>query len=142
MRPILILLLSVSIFAASTNDHNRVVPVADHAFDGKIYAEGVYSLFGLIKVSGTLSFSDSLLYWSAKGSLDSIPYQWRIIDDHLMFTATAVIENDETIAWRGFYDGKQLEDVQAIWTRQEGDSVHDFFLPETVTMIFKPDKTP
>lgn len=111
-----------------------------HAFEGKIYAKGIYSLFGLIKVKGILSFNDSLLYWSTEGSLDSIPYEWRKIDDHLMFTASAVIENDETIEWRGFYDGDKVEDVHAVWTRKAGDAIHDFFLPDVVTMIFKPSR--
>lgn len=137
MRIILCILLTASAICSPINDHHTSSILESSSFDGKIYAEGIYSLFGLIKVEGTLSFTDSLLYWSARGSMDSIPYQCRMIDDHLMFTATAVIENDETISWRGFYDGEKLEDVQAIWTRREGDSVHDFLLPDIVTLKFK-----
>lgn len=140
MRWTLLILMTATLFCSPLDDVESFTSLSDQSFKGKIYAKGVYSLFGLIKVEGVLSFSDSLLYWSTNGSLDSIPYQWRVIDDHIMFTASAMIENNETIEWRGFFHGDHVEDVHATWQRQKGDFIHDLFLPNEVTLVFKAKK--
>ena len=127
MRQSLLIAILIGLLWAPAETLAQENQLSQTSYQGSIHAQGLFSLFGLIKVHGTLSFSDSLLFWSAKGSLDSIPYQWRLIDDHLMFTGRAVIENDETVSWRGFYNGRQLEDVHATWTRTEGDSFMIYF---------------
>ncbi|MBT8142620.1 MAG: hypothetical protein HKN88_05480 [Gammaproteobacteria bacterium] len=105
------------------------------SYDGSIRAKGI---MGLISVKGTLSFDDGMLVWEAKGSKDTAPYETLAVEGGMAFAATAVIENNETVAWSGIVDGDQLKNARAIWTRQKGDLVHDLLLPDQVTMLFTP----
>lgn len=106
------------------------------SISGRIRARGPA---GLISVPGTLSFRDGNLVWSARGSEDSGPYQWRETGDAIEFRAEHVIENGEQAIWSGRFDGTRFHDVTAVWIRVEGDWVHDLFLPDRVVMEFTPD---
>lgn len=104
--------------------------------DGRIRARGV---MGLVSVPGTLSFREGLLVWAAQDTIDCTPYTLTPVEDGYHFAAQYRIENDEHVSWSGWTDGQTVRDVTAIWTRVEGDFIHDLLLPERVTMRFTPD---
>jgi hypothetical protein len=102
-------------------------------FDGSVRARGI---IGLFSVKGNLSFANGQLIWAVKDSKDIGPYQITEVEGGISFKANLTIENNEQVEWSGFYDGNTLYDVQAIWTRNKGDFVHDLFLPKQVTLDF------
>ena len=103
---------------------------------GRVRARG---LIGLVSVPGELSFQGGMLVWATGDSEDVGPYAVSATDCLLAFTAEHVIENGEHVRWSGVSDGRTVSDVTAIWTRVEGDFVHDLLLPEQVTLDFTPD---
>lgn len=107
------------------------------SFDGSIRARGI---IGLFSVKGKLSFDDGMLVWTVKESKDIGPYQASEVEDGINFTAQLSIENNETVEWSGLFDGQSVQNVQAVWTRQKGDFVHDLLLPKQVTLDFTPVK--
>lgn len=106
------------------------------AVDGRIRARGV---MGLVSVPGTLSFREGLLVWAAQDTIDCSPYTLTPVEGGYQFAAEYRIENDEHVSWSGWTDGESVRDVTAVWTRVEGDFIHDLLLPEQVTMRFTPD---
>lgn len=102
---------------------------------GHIKARGA---IGVFSVPGTVSFQEGMLVWTAQGTHDVGPYMISQRDGTIAFTARHGLENAEHVFWRGFSDGETLYDVTAVWTRQEGDLVHDALLPKQVTLDFKP----
>jgi hypothetical protein len=50
------------------------------------------------------------------------------------------LKNGEHVEWIGVFDGEFVTDAQAVWTRKEGDFVHDLLLPKEVTLAFTPDR--
>ena len=102
---------------------------------GSIRARGV---FGMFSVRGTLSFRDGELIWTARGDEDTGPYLLTETDGQFAFSAEHSIENDERVRWSGSSNGQTVSNVTAVWTRAEGDWVHDLFLPEQVTLEFTP----
>jgi hypothetical protein len=114
------------------------LPQVSHAldglsFDGSVRARGI---IGLFSVNGNLSFADGQLIWTVKDSKDTGPYHTTEVEGGLNFNAKLSIENNEQVEWSGFYDGKTLHNVYAVWTRNKGDFVHDLFLPKQVTLDF------
>lgn len=122
-------LLAVSIETTQTDIDGLNVP-------GRIRANG---LVGLVSVPGTLFFADGQLVWQARDTRDCAPYTLTPDGDAMRFTAHYRIENDEHVRWSGWTDGTRVRDVTAVWTRVEGDFVHDLFLPDEVLMVFTPD---
>lgn len=107
------------------------------SFPGRIRAEGSV---GLVSVQGTLSFKEGRLIWAAKDSKDSAPYQKKITDGQVRFTARVEQPSGATVDWSGAFDGDSVSNVKAVWTRaKDDDFFHDLFLPAVVTLIFKPD---
>jgi len=105
------------------------------SFKGSIKAKG---LIGLFSVKGTLAFEDGLLLWIVEESKDSAPYDLKKVDSTIVFTARVPMQNDDYVDWKGVYDGESLSNVTAVWARfNEDDLIHDFFLPDVVTLVFK-----
>jgi hypothetical protein len=104
--------------------------------EGRIRARGVV---GLVSVPGTLSFRDGALVWAAQDTIDCSTYNLTPAEDGYRFAAEYRIENDEHVSWSGWTDGLAVRDVTAVWTRVEGDFIHDLLLPEQVTLHFRPD---
>jgi len=104
---------------------------------GHVRSSGLLGLFG---VRGTLAFSDEVLIWTARGEEDVGTYSTRIVQGGIEFRAEHALEGGETAIWSGWYDGTELHDVRAEWTRIKGDVVHDLFLPERVVLHFTPDE--
>ncbi len=103
---------------------------------GRIRAQGIA---GVMSVPGELSFRDGLLVWAARGSEDVGSYVLSGSTCPLEFTAEHYLENNEQVRWSGLSDGRTVSNVTAVWTRNEGDWVHDLFLPHEVTLEFTPD---
>ena len=81
-----------------------------------------------------------MLIWSAKGSEDSAPYEVEEKDGFLRFSSQVPADGGTHVDWSGTYDGESVRNVQAVWTRtEEDDFVHDIFLPDVVTLVFKPE---
>jgi hypothetical protein len=105
------------------------------SFKGHIRAKGIVGLF---KVKGTLSFQEGLLVWTVENSRDSAPYKFQQKDGVLSFSSHVLNDNNTYVDWSGTYDGKTISNVIAVWNRaKEEDFVHDFFLPDMVTFVFK-----
>lgn len=104
--------------------------------EGGIRARG---LIGLVSVRGELSFSEGQLHWRVGEDVDSSPYSATETDGVIAFTSAHRMENGEHVLWTGVYDGDAFSDVTALWTRVEGDFVHDLVLPGEVVMVFTPD---
>ncbi len=109
------------------------------AFEGRVRARG---LIGLFSVRGRLAFDAGALSWTVGASTDTGPYSVREIDGVLEFTAEHVLENDERALWTGRYDGSTVREVTIVWTREDGDFIHDLFLPSRVTLDFRPLDAP
>lgn len=105
------------------------------SIEGRVRARG---LIGVFSVPGTLSFQDGDLIWSVRGEDDRGAYRAWPVEDGIRFEARHVIENDETALWTGLYDGERVRDVSIVWTRVEGDFLHDLLLPGEVTLEFRP----
>lgn len=117
---------------------SAVLTLEGKSFQGRVRADGI---FGLFSVKGTLSFKDGLLIWSAKGSDESAPYETESLDGLLKFTSRVPGESGTYVDWSGTYDGHSVNDVRAIWTRAgEDDFIHDLFLPDVVSLVFKQKK--
>ncbi len=126
-----ILLFTVPSIASDVFPH-----LEGRSFEGTVRAKGI---LGLMSVKGTLSFLNGNLVWEARGEKDVGRYQVEVKDNELYFTAFLTIENDETVEWSGIFDGHSLHRVEAVWTRVEGDFVHDMLLPEQVILVFTSD---
>lgn len=104
---------------------------------GRIRARGIV---GIVSVRGVLSFRDGMLIWTVGESEDSGPYVLSGADCRFRFTAEHITKDNEHVRWSGISDGRSVTDVTAVWTRVEGDFVHDLLLPERVTLDFTPDR--
>jgi len=131
-----VILLALPLFSCFAQEFQDL-SLDGSSFPGKIRAQFPY---GLVGVHGTLSFEEGYLVWEVDGSLDKAPYTSNMTDAGLEFWSEAEVENGETIAWSGTYDGKRIFGVKSVWTRQPGDFVHDLLLPDQLTLKFKPDK--
>ena len=140
MKLLTITMIIFTLCNLASAEQSQTLSLDGQSFEGKIHARGIYSLFGLIKVRGTLSFENDSLLWSVDGSDDRIPFQSSIENDMLSFSAEAFIENDEKIEWLGTFDGERVRNVEVTWIRQEGDFVHDLLLPETVILQFEQNR--
>ncbi|TPH13581.1 hypothetical protein [Litorilituus lipolyticus] len=106
------------------------------SFKGTIKAKGLIGFWG---VEGVLSFADGKLIWSAKGSQESAPYLLVHENDMLKFSARLKADGGTFVQWIGFYNGKNVVDVQAKWSRvNEDDFIHDLFLPDIIELEFTP----
>lgn len=114
---------------------NSDLTLDNKTFNGCVRASGIV---GLICVDGVLSFKNGQLYWTVDDSVDKANFQLTPAEDFVSFSASYTIENNESVEWSGKYNGTIVYDVKALWTRQPGDWVHDMFLPDVVTMMFKP----
>lgn len=115
-----------------------VLKLEGESFQGRIRATG---LIGLFSVKGVLSFKNGMLTWSTKDSKNSATYITDEVDGVLVFTSHVPGEDGIYVKWRGIYDGKSVSDVKATWTRtEEDDFIHDLFLPDVVTLVFKQKK--
>ena len=93
---------------------------------------------GLFSVKGTLSFKDGLMIWSARGSHDTAPYEIETTDGVLRFTSHVPLGGGNYVDWSGTFDGESVSNVKAVWSRaEEEDFIHDLFLGDVVTLIFK-----
>lgn len=126
------LVTSLSAFAGKST---QAYYLEGKSFTGKIRAQG---FIGFIKVTGQLSFKNKRLIWQVKNEIDTGPYKIETTNNGLIFSARVQMANGEHVDWQGHYDGKSLAQVKAIWTRIEGDFIHDLFLPKIVTMVFTP----
>jgi hypothetical protein len=110
------------------------------AFEGRIRATG---LLGLFSRRGTLAFQDGVASWRVRGgdeqAFPPAPYTTTRVGDTLEFRAIMPGRAGDHVDWSGRYDGHQLQDVRAVWTRVSGDAIHDLFLPDLVTLRFTPD---
>ncbi len=122
---------------SETNPDTRAEHLDGIVVPGSIRARGV---FGMFRVGGTLSFRDGMLIWAARGEENAGPYSLTGTDGQFEFSAEHLIENDEHVRWSGSFDGQTATNVTAVWTRVEGDWVHDLLLPEQVTLEFTPDQ--
>lgn len=104
--------------------------------NGRVRAQG---LIGLVSVPGTLSFRDGQLIWVVEGDSDTSAYTSWHHDGMVEFRAEQEIDTGERVVWSGRYNGVQVQDVTAVWYRNEGDFVHDLLLPDRVTLNFTPD---
>ena len=104
------------------------------AFSGKIRARGIV---GLISVAGQLSFQNGSLIWDVEGAKDVGPYQLVERDGNIAFTAVHELDNGESVLWAGIWNGEEITNVTAQWTRVEGDFLHDLLLPDQVMLDFK-----
>lgn len=117
-------------------ESNPDLTLDNKSFPGCVRASGIVGLFC---VDGVLSFKGGQLYWSVEDSVDKADYLLKPGEGFINFSASYTIENNETVDWSGKYNGTRVYDVQAVWTRQPGDWIHDLFLPDVVTMKFKPE---
>ena len=63
------------------------------------------------------------------------------MDGVLGFTSHGPGEGGTYVDWSGTYNGESVSNVKAIWTRtEEDDFIHDLFLPDVVTLVFKQEK--
>lgn len=124
--------LSASVVAQPAEDGLHLDGLA---IPGEIRAHGVYGAFG---VDGVLSFDDGSLCWTVEGERDCAPVELIAGDGYLLFSSEHRGERDERIDWSGRYDGRTLSDVTVLWTRVEGDAVHDLLLPERLVLAFEP----
>ncbi len=147
-KPLLIYLISLCFpfFLLAENTPATIVQLEKptlltlegRSFKGHIRAKGIVGLF---KVKGTLSFKDGLLIWTVDNSQDSAPYQVVQNGDFLTFSSLVCSDNNTYVDWSGTFDGKSISNVIAVWNRaKEEDFVHDIFLPDVVTFIFKTNK--
>ncbi len=102
---------------------------------GEIRAHGVY---GAVGVEGVLSFANGSLCWSVDDERDCAPVEVLRGDGYLRFASEHLGERDERVQWSGRYDGQRFSDVTVLWTRVEGDAVHDLLLPERLVLGFEP----
>ena len=116
----------------------KKLTLENKSFSGSVRAKGI---IGLFKVDGRLSFENGFLIWSTGDSKDIGEFEIHEHPKGIKFSATLSIENNEKVEWSGIYDGVSLYDVEAVWTRNEGDFIHDLLLPDVVTLVFTPDKT-
>jgi len=130
----IILILTITFNYSNAGNNSFVLD--GNSFNGTIKADGIYGLFG---VQGTLSFENGFLFWTVGDSVDKMQYSVTQINSVLQFSASATIENGENIEWVGIYDGNQLCEVKARWTRVKGDFIHDLLLPDILTLTFTPD---
>lgn len=109
-------------------------------FHGTIRAKGPFGLFG---VKGVLSFQDGVMTWRVgEGEQDLYPACYTIAPsgDGVAFASSMHGPHGDQVAWSGRYQDGQLEDVEAVWEREEGDFVHDLLLPDVVTLRFRAGK--
>jgi len=106
------------------------------SINGQVRAQG---LIGLFSVPGILMFSDGQLIWIVEGDADAGAYvSWRN-EGEIVFRAEHKIDNGESVVWTGRYDGEEFQGVTAVWSRIEGDFVHDLLLPDRVALDFTPE---
>jgi hypothetical protein len=125
------------IYLQISNQKNETPSLEGKTFKGKVKAKG---LLGLFKVSGTLSFQDNLLTWQVDDEVDTGVYKIIPKNGLIHFSAHVKMTSGESVDWQGYFNGTSLIQVSAIWTRVEGDFIHDLFLPPVVTMIFLPEE--
>jgi hypothetical protein len=65
------------------------------------------------------------------------PYQSVKQDGNIAFTSVHKLENGESVLWTGIWNGEEITDLTARWTRVEGDFLHDLLLPDEVILDFK-----
>ena len=109
---------------------------------GQIKASNVWLR---ISVNGVISFNAGQFSWSTDagdGQGQSFPYHMEPSTECLLFTAWGAAEpgSDDEMYWQGCYDGGQLTDITARWTRVEKDIIHDLMLPEVVQFTFTTDE--
>ncbi|ABI65772.1 hypothetical protein Mmar10_1480 [Maricaulis maris MCS10] len=114
------------------------VPMAvDLTVTGTVRARGI---FGFASVRGVLSLGDGMLSWVVNDSRECGAYVLTSEEGQVRFSARYLIDNQEQVDWTGVIDGESVSDVRIVWTRVEGDFIHDLFLPEQVTLEFTPDR--
>ncbi|WP_421791480.1 hypothetical protein [Hyphobacterium sp.] len=119
------------------NDPNAAIVLDGVEVNGRIRANG---LIGIVSVPGTISFHEREFIWTARDTIDRGMYTAWPVGDTIHFQANYLIENGEQIRWTGVYQEGQLSGVSAVWTRIEGDVIHDLLLPSQVTLTFTPDE--
>ncbi|MBY6203805.1 hypothetical protein [Halomonas denitrificans] len=131
----LVLLLVSTAPAATAQPGDSSLELDGLAVPGEIRAHGVYGAFG---VDGVLSFAGGELCWTIDDEQDCAPVEVIRGDGYLRFASEHRGERDERVEWSGRYDGHALSDVTVLWTRVEGDAVHDLLLPERLVLGFEP----
>lgn len=132
-----LLLWLYSTALANSSQVEESLSLEGRVFKGKIRAQG---FLGLFKVAGTLSFQDNFLTWRVDDEIDTGLYKITPKNGLIHFSAHVKMANGESVDWQGYFNGTSLMQVRAIWTRIEGDFIHDLILPPVVTMIFLPEE--
>ena len=122
-------------------------PESEHRLDGVVIKGTLKATNAWLRVGvkGTITFKEGRLYWSTekKGEPEqTMAYRLESTDACLLFKAEGLAEpgSSDEIQWQGCYDGVQLFNVTARWTRVEKDFIHDLMLPDVVYFSFTPEQ--
>ncbi len=134
-RTIAALVLVLASASALAQADDRELQLDGLSVPGEIRAHGVY---GAVGVDGVLSFDKGSLCCAVEDERDCAPVELIHGDGYLRFASEHRGERDERVQWSGRYDGHRFSDVTVLWTRVEGDAVHDLLLPERLVLGFEP----
>ncbi|NNF66820.1 MAG: hypothetical protein HKM98_04865 [Gammaproteobacteria bacterium] len=90
-----------------------------------------------------LEFSHGIFTWVNGEDFEPAKYEATISDNKVYFSVHAVGRQGgdfsaDYVDWSGSFDGKTLNDVTAVWTRNgRGNWLYNFLLPDVVRFKFK-----
>ena len=114
--------------------------------DGKTFEGRLKVATGFWRWVGSnekLQFLDGKMIWDSGEGSGYQPGKYTIeqLDGgRIAFNAKVVGMDGDTMVWHGYYDGKKLTKVKAVWTREQENFFYDLILPKKIHWIFTQNK--